>query len=97
MNKPTDKRLAPLGGLSAAEALYGFMGWLTTRYEVVTLSAMHEAGIAAELVSEFCKVNGLAEPRDHWEENLIHPPSGESGAVAFHAIARNQLGAIPLD
>lgn len=75
--------------LSASEAVYGFAAWLTTRYEPVTLSALHDAGIAAELVAEFCKVNGLPEPRDHWEQNLTHPTSGVSGAVALYAIAQN--------
>jgi hypothetical protein len=82
MNKPTQ--------LSASEAVYGFAAWLTTRYEPVTLSARHDAGIVARLVSEFCKVNNLPEPRDHWEENLTHPSDGENGAVALRTIARNQ-------
>ena len=88
MDKPTE--------LSASEAVYGFAAWLTTRYEPVTLSALHDAGIAAELVFEFCKVNGLPEVRDHWEENLTHPSGGESGAVALHAIARIQAESKPV-
>ena len=60
----------PLMELSASEALYGFAAWLTGREEVVTLSANHDAGIAATLVDEFCKAHDLAEPREHWQESL---------------------------
>ena len=60
--------------ITAAEALYGFMGWLTSR-ETVTpeLSAKHNAAIAAELVDKFCKANELRDPRDGWEKTLKHP------------------------
>lgn len=50
--------------LSASEALYGFAAWLTTRRERAVFSAADNAGPAAELVAEFCRVNGLAPPRD---------------------------------
>ena len=59
--------------LTASEALYGFAGWLTCRKEPVTFSEIHEAGIAAELVNEFCKTNELQEPRQGWEKNFTHP------------------------
>lgn len=62
--------------LTASEALYGFAAWLTTRKEPVTFSEHHDAAIAATLVDEFCKENKLAEPREHWHTNLVHP-SGE--------------------
>jgi hypothetical protein len=67
--------------MNAAEALYGFMGWLTSRDEVTPeLSAKHDASIAAQLVDQFCKENKLTEPRDGWENNLVHP-SGECSGV----------------
>ena len=59
--------------LTASEALYGFMAWLTTRKEEVIFSAYHNAAPAADLVKQFCETNELAEPKDHWEQNLIHP------------------------
>jgi len=64
------------GHLTASEALFGFMGWLTTRSEKVTFSASNNAAPAAELVDEFCKANSLPEPRDDWTTRLTHP-SGE--------------------
>lgn len=59
--------------MSASEALFGFVGWLTTRETSVTFSQKHDASIAAELVNEFCKANHLAEPNDGWEKKLVHP------------------------
>jgi len=67
--------------ISASEALFGFMGWLTTRDKAVTFSGHHNAGVAAELVASFCEVNNLAEPRREWDKHLVHPsecrPDGE--------------------
>lgn len=60
--------------LNASEALYGFAGWLTSRDKVVFASASHDAGIWAELVSEFIQVNNLPEVRSfEWGNHLIHP------------------------
>jgi len=61
--------------LSGSEAIYGFCGWLTTRKKVTKMSSVHDAGVIADLVVEFCKVNNLQEPRDKWIDNLIHPTS----------------------
>jgi hypothetical protein len=62
--------------LTASEALYGFAGLLTTRYEKTVIGATEDAAPIADLVASFCKENGLSEPRDGWHNNLIHP-SGE--------------------
>ena len=62
--------------LTASEALYGFAGWLTSRDEKTIMSACDDAAHIAHLVDQFCKENSLAEPRDGWHNNLIHP-SGE--------------------
>jgi hypothetical protein len=72
VGQPAQER-GKMDKLSASEALYGFVGWLTTRNEPITMSASDDAGKAADLVSEFCKVNTLAEPREGWEHNLFHP------------------------
>ena len=50
----------------ASEALYAFAGWLTTRPEPITMSAVHDAAPASEAVAEFCKRHDLAEPRANW-------------------------------
>lgn len=59
--------------LSASEALYGFMGWLTARTNPVTLGAKHDAAIAADLVNEFCITNQLREPATDFHKRLKHP------------------------
>ncbi len=65
-----------------SEALYGFASWLTVRNEPITLSARHEAGIAAELVAEFCKVNRLEDPRDGvYPGNLVSMGNVAHGKV----------------
>ena len=66
--------------LSASEAVFGVLAWLSTRSESLTIGASHECSIVAQLAREFCEVNGLAEPRKRWADNLIHP-SGECSQV----------------
>jgi hypothetical protein len=65
--------------LNAAEALYGFGGWLTSKDEPVTMSSHHDAGIVAEFIDEFIKKQKLEEPREHWEDELI--PMHESKSL----------------
>lgn len=68
--------IGKLGGismLSPSEAIYGFAGWLTSRREVTTMSASHDAAGIAELVDEFVKRNALPEPRENWHKELIQP------------------------
>ena len=57
----------------ASEALYGFMGWLTTRSGTMSVGASHECAPAADVVKEFCDANDLVQPRDGWEKHLVHP------------------------
>jgi len=61
--------------LSASEALFGFVGWLTARDKQVVFSGRDHAAPAVELVAEFCKANGLAEPREDWTTRLTMPPT----------------------
>lgn len=57
--------------LTASEALFGFVGWLTTRPEPTVLSGHHDAGAPADRVGEFMKANQLSEPRDGWQHKLV--------------------------
>jgi hypothetical protein len=59
--------------LSGSEAVFGFLGWLTTRKVPVTFSAKHDASEAANLAKEFCDANRLEEPKEGWEKELAHP------------------------
>ena len=40
-----------------SDVVFGLFAWLTARKEVVTFSAFHDAGIAAELAREFIDAN----------------------------------------
>jgi len=60
--------------LSASEALFGFMGWLTTRPDVSIFSSSHNAAPAANLIKDFCRVNNLSEPEENWDRRLQRPP-----------------------
>ena len=59
--------------ISASEALFGFMGWLTTRDETLMIGAQHVCGPVADVVKEFCDANDLDEPREGWNKNFVHP------------------------
>lgn len=74
--------------LNAAEAVYGFVGWLTTREERTVMSAKDDCAPIAELVKRFCTENNLPEVSDQWPSNLIHP----SGEVAVHNAGGNSAG-----
>ena len=67
--------------LNAAEAVYGFVGWLTSREERTVMSAKDDCAPIAELIKRFCTENNLPEVSDQWPLNLIHP----SGEVAVPA------------
>ena len=72
--------------LSASEAVYGLLAWLTCRDTPVTFSATHDAAIAAELANEFCKVNCLPDPRADYHTRLIHP----TGEIAVANRGKNK-------
>lgn len=56
--------------LSPSEALYGFMGWLTTREEKITLGSSENCSDVPPLIDQFCKAQGLDSPREDWHKNL---------------------------
>ena len=60
--------------LQPSEVIFGFLGWVTSRRQPITLSAHHNASIAAKLASTFCDANQLDPPRPHWNKYLVHPP-----------------------
>jgi hypothetical protein len=62
--------------LSPSEAIYGFAGWLTGRKDKTIMSSSDDAAAIADLVDKFNKKQGLEEPREHWEKDLI--PMNES-------------------
>ena len=61
--------------LTAAEAVYGFAAYLTSREKSITLSAHNNASPVVDLVVDFLAVNSLGDPRDNYADYLIHPKS----------------------
>ena len=68
--------------LTASEAVFGFAGWLTCRKEKTVMSASDNAAPIADLVQQFIDENKLDEPRNGWENNLIHPSGECSGPTS---------------
>ncbi len=65
--------------LTAAEAIHGFVGWLTIQPDVVKMGAGEDCSPVCEAIKVFCKVNHLDDPREGWANNLIHPDGECSG------------------
>ncbi len=73
------------GKVGEAGAIYAFMGWLTSRYEVSgPFSAKHEASQAAELVGKFCKMQGWDITDERWHRHI--KPYDESVGRIEHVI-----------
>ena len=59
--------------LSGSEALYGFVGWLTTNGDKYRIGPTEDCAVWPALIEEFCKTNHLHEPREQWDTLLTHP------------------------
>lgn len=65
--------------MAPADALFGFGAWLVGRTEVAgPFSRAHDAAQMAELVGEFCRVNGLEVSAD-FPETFVIPHETEAG------------------
>ncbi len=60
--------------MTASEAIYGFVGWLTTQPGVIKMGASENCAPVCDAVGVFCKENNLLKPRYGWEKKLKHPP-----------------------
>lgn len=64
--------------LSASEALYGFVGWLSSRKEATVIGAAYDSlAKLDELVEMFCDANGLSDPGYEWNVVIKHPDPAE--------------------
>jgi len=59
--------------LNGAEALLGFLCWLTTREEPVTFSRYHSAVIAIELFERFSQRNTIGALGPDWPDCVTSP------------------------
>ena len=83
---PEDGRLKD--NLGASEAVFGFIAWLTSRKEVITLSRKHVPPV--DLITEFVEANGLAECRDDYADHLKFPGEPEKGSSDFRPFPREK-------
>lgn len=77
--------------LSPSEAIFGFVGWLTTRPEVLEVGASKNADQLALLIQKFCEENNLKCPREHWEKSLLHPVEPKAKASQSSKMTKQQL------
>ena len=63
-----------LGQLNASEAIYGFVGWVTSRPTVVTWGGDHSADSAVIAADHYIKTNGLPPLGDDYAHKLKVPP-----------------------
>lgn len=62
--------------ISASEALYGFMGFLTSRKNELRLSATQSPYEVMELMKKFCEINKLSDPRHLYTQHYKLPADG---------------------
>ena len=70
-----------------SEAIYGLMGWLTCRDEVMTLSSVHDAAGVADAVVAYCDSQGFKPPRQG-----IYPANLKPGPRSAPAQAQPDPG-----
>ena len=70
--------------ITATDALYGFVAWLTTRETEITISSHHDAGGPCNLVGEFIKVNNLPE---FSIRDLTNTSSSSINKILFEAVS----------
>lgn len=62
--------LSPWGKLTGSEAIFGFMGWLTSRNKILKIGATEDAAPVVPLIGKFMKANNLPEPGERWIDKL---------------------------
>lgn len=73
----------PTRELNGAEALMGFLAWVTTRAQPVTFGAHYDAGVACRLFGQFADVNPCGHLGPDWPDCLTPmPDEGTALAVA---------------
>lgn len=78
--------LANPNKLTAPEAVFGLLGWLTSRETPITLGAKHYAGPAVDAAAAFINANELGECRPTWSNLLKHPKEPAAFATMSSAV-----------
>jgi len=62
--------------LNPREALFGFMGWLSTRKEVIHIGSCCDCAGLPDLIEEFSNANKFDEVEEGWDNILVRPDEG---------------------
>lgn len=81
--------------LNAGEALYGFIGWLTTRLKPIHLCSNADVPPVLDLMNEFIAMHGLPGCRPDWDKRLVRmaevkPDVGNTWPVSMVSPTREQ-------
>lgn len=69
--------------LSAEDALYGFVAWLTTRDQVSRFGSNENCSPAVELVTKFLEANDLNKPSNNYPNNISFPKEESAAPACF--------------
>jgi len=59
--------------MNNCEAVTGFVSWLTTRKEPVTMGSNNDCAPVAELLKEYCEANDLGDVSAAWPDVFVMP------------------------
>ena len=57
--------------LTASEALFAFISYLTTMDYPIIVGSRHDASPIVELLAKFIEINNLNDPREGWENTFV--------------------------
>lgn len=75
-NKPEFIESGPSNIITATDAVYGVLAWLSSQPYRVVLSDKDDAGIAAKAVIAFIESNKLPDVSKAYPDNLSYPKEG---------------------
>ena len=62
-----------MGKANAAEAIYGFISWVSTRKEDIMLGSDHDPSFAIESAQKFIEANKWAGAKEGWDKRIMFP------------------------
>lgn len=68
--------------MSAEDAIYGFVAWLTTRDQISKFGANEDCSPAVDLINKFFEANNLSSPGAGYPDNISFPKE-ESSPASF--------------
>ena len=75
--------------VTAADAVFGFAAWLTTRQETLTIGARHACPAVIDVVAKWLEGQGLGTPSEHYPNNIVRVD--DDGKPSAYDSAREAL------